>query len=229
MLLGIPFSGKNSVIFRDVIARNDVRALLDQSVVSISSFLTGVLVGRFSTKADFGLYILGYSLVLFLSGCQTSLISTPYSIIRPRLKEEDLKSFTGSTLVFQIFFATIISIGLLATSLSISSSPEHNDLALMLKVLVIAAPLMLLREYIRRFFFASMSFLSALQIDTYISATQIIFIFSASIILQLSAPMTFIILGSTCGIFSFHWIKNHANHFVIKFSRIYLHLTRNCC
>jgi len=56
-------------------------ALTDQAVASATNFLTGVIIGRACTKEQFGLYMLGFSIVLFVMSLQTSLISTPYMVI----------------------------------------------------------------------------------------------------------------------------------------------------
>ena len=43
-------------------------SLVNQGVVSATNFLTGVLIGRFCTKEEFGLFVLGFSIVLLVLG-----------------------------------------------------------------------------------------------------------------------------------------------------------------
>ena len=61
--------------------------LADQGVSSATNFLTGVIIARACSKEELGLYMLGFSLVLFVTDLQTSLISTPYMVYAPRLKD----------------------------------------------------------------------------------------------------------------------------------------------
>src|ERR1035437_4034789 len=79
-------------------ARQGVLSLVDQGVVSATNFLTGVIIGRACSKEELGLYMLGFSLILLVTGLQTTLICTPYMVYAPRLKGSAHALYTGSTL-----------------------------------------------------------------------------------------------------------------------------------
>src|SRR5664280_807115 len=53
-------------------------SLADQAVASATNFLTGIIIARACSKEELGLYMLGFSLVVFVTDMQTSLIATPY-------------------------------------------------------------------------------------------------------------------------------------------------------
>jgi len=59
-------------------------SLGDQAVASITNFATGVIIARASSKEQFGLYMLGFTLILLVTDLQTSLIATPYMVYAPR-------------------------------------------------------------------------------------------------------------------------------------------------
>src|ERR1051325_11854112 len=55
-------------------------ALADQAVVSGTSFLTSVLIGRWAGSSQLGIYAIGLSLLISVVAVQNSLISLPYTI-----------------------------------------------------------------------------------------------------------------------------------------------------
>ena len=55
-----------------------VSALFDQAVVSGASFLTMILIGRWTNPVELGLYAIGASILLSFLATQQTLISLPY-------------------------------------------------------------------------------------------------------------------------------------------------------
>src|SRR5207244_2970301 len=55
-------------------------SVLDQAVVSGTSFATSVLLGRCASQEDLGVYYLALSVVFFARGVQEQLVSAPYMI-----------------------------------------------------------------------------------------------------------------------------------------------------
>ena len=73
--------GVRGRIFR-IISGAHALALADQAVVSATSFLTTVLIARWTGPSQLGAYAIGISLVASLLAVQDSLILLPYSIQR---------------------------------------------------------------------------------------------------------------------------------------------------
>jgi len=59
-----------------------VLALADQGVVSAASFLTTVIIGRWTDASQLGIYAIGISVLASSYTIQGSLITLPYSIQR---------------------------------------------------------------------------------------------------------------------------------------------------
>jgi len=59
-------------------------ALADQAVVSGASFVTTVLIGRWTSPTQLGFYSIGISLLVSLVTVQDSLVARPYAIQRYR-------------------------------------------------------------------------------------------------------------------------------------------------
>ena len=79
-------------------------SLADQAVASITNFVTGVIIARATSKEEFGLYMLGFTLIMLMTDLQTSLIATPYMVYAPRLKGTEQALYAGSTLIHQLAF-----------------------------------------------------------------------------------------------------------------------------
>jgi hypothetical protein len=89
--------------------RKDIAAIVNQALVSATNFFTGAIVARACTKETFGVYMLGFSIVLFLIGTQDSLILSPYTVYKPRLRGNDGARYAGSTLIHQFTFSALVT------------------------------------------------------------------------------------------------------------------------
>ena len=76
-------------------------SVLDQGVVSGTSFATSVLLGRFTSQKELGVYYLALSVVYFARGVQEQLVSAPYMIYCSRRQGSALSEYAGSALAHQ--------------------------------------------------------------------------------------------------------------------------------
>ncbi len=107
-------------------------SLADQAVASVTNFVTGVIIARACSKEEFGLYMLGFSLILLMTDLQTSLITTPYMVYAPRLKGRAHALYTGSTLIHQLAFCLITMLGVVcgAFAVTLRSRPPRPGTSL---------------------------------------------------------------------------------------------------
>ncbi|RPJ80416.1 MAG: hypothetical protein EHM13_12070, partial [Acidobacteria bacterium] len=112
-----------------------LQAVADQAIVSATNFLTGVVIGRACSKEEFGLYMLAFVVITLAAEVQTSLISTPYTIYRPRLDHREVPRYTAATLVLQLLFAAVSMGALLAGSRFLAASAGPPGLAPVLTAL----------------------------------------------------------------------------------------------
>lgn len=54
--------------------------LVGQVGISLSNLLMGVLLIRYAAPPEYGLYVLGFSIAMFLVGIQDGLISVPVMV-----------------------------------------------------------------------------------------------------------------------------------------------------
>lgn len=147
-------------------------ALLDQAVVSGTSFATSVWLGRAAGADELGAYALGFTLVVLVAGVQESLVSIPYTVRGARLIDAARTRYAGSSLLGAVALALLsgVAMALAAAAVSLTGLAQ---LAPVLATLSVSAPLVLAREFLRRFCFAQMRMGQALAIDVMVAAAQL--------------------------------------------------------
>lgn len=201
--------------------------LANQGVVSATNFLTGVLIGRFCTKEEFGLYMLGFSIVLFVLDLQISLVSTPYMVYSPRLKGTALNLYSGSSLIHQLALSTIVMFVLVVWSGFLSFGSGPAGLASVVWALVVTIGLIMLREFVRRICFAGLRMEIALIFDLCVAAIQISGLFILAKLGFLSATHAYWVIGIACGVAGASWFLLNRAGFKIQISQAISDFTHN--
>ncbi|MEZ6117969.1 MAG: hypothetical protein R3C28_15560 [Pirellulaceae bacterium] len=150
-------------------------ALVDQGVVSVANFASSLIVAKSCTKEEFGIYGLGFSMVVLLSAIPKSLVWTPYTTFAPRLESHDrLTKFTGSVTVHMLLIALVTGLALLVASFAQALMPNSDPLlGRLLLVLCPAIVLVMIREHARRLCLAWLRNEEVLVLDTLVSILQV--------------------------------------------------------
>src|ERR1700682_1558781 len=127
-------------------------ALADQAVVSGTSFLTMVVVGRSTSASELGLYSIASSLLVTSVTIQDSLISFPYTIQRHRLLGKSA-DHSDSSLKLSFLLSALCIVVLALAALGLSSWNAEAKLVAMIWALAAVAPFALLRAFGRRLAF----------------------------------------------------------------------------
>ncbi len=175
--------------------RTRMLAVGDQVVVSATNFLTGVIIGRACAKEEFGLYLLGMSIVLVLVDVQTSLISSPYMVYSPRLSGRQRARYTGSALVHFSGVAGLAAALLGLGAVLVLPQVGITGLGRVVGAVAAAVALILLREFVRRLFFAHLDFVSALLMDMTVALVQLGLLGVLAVRGAISAPAAFLAIG----------------------------------
>ena len=181
-------------------------SLADQAVASGTNFLTGVIIARACSKEEFGLYMLGFSLILLMTDFQTSLITTPYMVYAPRLKGRAHALYTGSTLIHQLAFCVLTMVALVCGSFAVTNGIGPRGLGPVLWALIAVIGLIMLREFARRVCFACLRLKTAFLFDTCIAVGQIGGLLLLARFGLLSAGRAFWVIGLACGIVVLGWL-----------------------
>ena len=72
--------------------KNALWAIADQGVLSATRFLITFLIGKYAAEGELGVYSLGFSILIFLTTFQESLVTTPYQFFFPRVSEGEQRN-----------------------------------------------------------------------------------------------------------------------------------------
>jgi O-antigen/teichoic acid export membrane protein len=179
--------------------------IADQVIASGTTFATSVLIGRTCSKEEFGLYMLGFSVLTFLMTIQGSLISTPYMIYYPRTEENHRPRFTGSALLFQLTLGVIVALLIVVGAFIAWQLQPTSGMTGMLLALGIAISFLLLRDFIRQVCFAQFEVSRAVAFDASVAAWQLGALGILAIAGALNASSELLALGSACAVGSLGW------------------------
>ena len=180
-------------------------AVTDQVVVSATSFLTMVMIGRWTDPKQLGAYAIGYSVLASILAIQESLISLPYSIQRLRPLGTPAE-FAGSSLAQSWLLSAVGVAALIVGALGLSASGGWPELATLTWVLAAVTPFALLREFGRRFAFARLQVAHALTLDVTVAAVQLGLLVYLGWDGRMSAVTACGVLGLSCGLAAIGWL-----------------------
>lgn len=172
----------------------------DQGLSSVTNFLTGVLIARACTKAEYGLFVLGFALMRLAISVQDSLISIPYTIEYPRCDERRRKSYLGSTLTHQWITCLVISAGLAVASPIVSVIFYNEAFAEVLLMLSVASFALSIREFMRLVMLAELRVWTNLAMGLAANVLTVGSLLVAYLSGSLNSPRAFLIVACCSGI-----------------------------
>jgi O-antigen/teichoic acid export membrane protein len=146
---------------------------VDQAFVSLASFTTTVIVGRFAGVTALGEYSLAFTIVLLLMMVQDCLIASPYSVLCHQLGRSAQRRFSGNLLLIGGIFTLIAAFSLLAAGQIAREMEGLERFDVVFRMLAVAVPAALIRELVRRMALAHLDVRAALAIDVAASMCQV--------------------------------------------------------
>jgi O-antigen/teichoic acid export membrane protein len=202
-------------------------SLADQAVASITNFVTGVIIARSSSKEEFGLYMLGFSLILLVTDLQTSLIATPYMVYAPRLKGRAHALYAGSTLIHQVVFSLLGMLALGCAAIGSRFGIGPRGLEPVLWALGAMVGLIMLREFVRRICFAGLKLRSVLVFDICVGLAQVGGLLLLAHLGVMSASVAYCWIGPVCGIAALIWLWLEKDFFHLQLAQSVADLRTN--
>jgi len=151
--------------FIDIICSNkdQIIILIDQALVSGSNFIFGILLARFMGLENYGLFVMGWLLVLFVSSIHLAYIIKPLYTLYPKQKNKNhyLANLTAIQIIFSALTFLLVFV---FCSVIINIYPEWNIPGIALN-LAASASLFILSDYVRKLFFVLHRPISALGQD----------------------------------------------------------------
>ncbi len=198
----------DGLLFRLIkrLARPATLALVDQAVVSATSFLTTIFVGRCCGADELGVYAIAFSLLLTSACVQDALIATPYTIFWRRPKFGTAAELAGSALLHCAWLSGAVLILLAALGAGLNAVGAAPGLAAVSLTLAVVVPFSLLREFGRRFAFAHLRMEQALAIDMGVSAIQIAGLGGLAWAGALSSATAYAMVGAASAVVAGIWL-----------------------
>lgn len=181
-------------------------ALLDQGVVSLGNFLTGLAIGRIAGKAELGLYAVSWTLVTLTSEISAALVTTPYTVFGPQMHALARSRYLGSMFVQQIVIYLLLSA---FTFLGIAIAGSHGPSSAPLHSTTVTASVLLflgLREFVRRTTMADLRVALTVAFDVSMSFLQVVGVVMLYLTHQLSSSSVFILLGALSAATVLAWL-----------------------
>jgi O-antigen/teichoic acid export membrane protein len=195
-------------------------ALLDQAVVSGTSFLTTVLVGRFAGQTQLGVYSLGFTVLVLIVCVQDSLIAAPYTVFGNQLEGPARAEYAGTVLVHHWLLSLAALLGLAMAGSALLAGSDFSLLGAVLLVLSGAVPFVLMREFRRRLAFAHLHVGSALALDSCVTVLQLGLLAALALSGALTAVTGHAAVGLACALVGGVALIAARKSFVIRRSRV---------
>jgi len=190
---------------RSIVSDTHILALTDQAVVSAASFLTTVIIGRFTQPSELGLYSIGLALLASCLCIQEALISTPYAVQRHQFPGTTADR-AGASLAQTGILAALAAAAMSVTACGLSAAGAGDQLVLLFWALTGIAPLLIMREFARRFAFAHLRVAQALILDTAAAVIQLTALIWLAANGQISAVTAYAAIGGAGALTGFLWL-----------------------
>lgn len=213
-------------VFRPSI-RQGVVVLFDQGFCSIANFLTGVLVARACSKAEYGLYVLGFTLLMTAMGIQASLSGTPFTVLSPPLKGKDRQFYLGSTLVQHLVVSAIAAFAFVVGAAVLFAAGRIDRFARVLFALGVVSVFVLLRDFMRYVLLAQLRVWASLLMGLVANVAIVFMLCWAYVGGWLTAPVAYLILGGCSGLPVLFVLLRERNRIKFATNKLREHLKEN--
>jgi O-antigen/teichoic acid export membrane protein len=200
-------------------AQTHFLALADQAVVSGASFLTTVVIARWTFPSELGLYSIGISLLVSSIAIQESLILAPYTILRHRPLGTRAEH-AGSSLILSGLLSALGIVVLAVTALGLSARAVEPPLVAMTWTLAAVVPFVLVREFGRQFAFAQLHMGQVLMLDSAVAAIQLAGLGWLGWSGRMSSATACAALGVACASAAVVWLYLARGSFAIRRDQI---------
>jgi O-antigen/teichoic acid export membrane protein len=171
----------------------------DQAVVSLANFITTVIIARACAPGELGLYDLGFTLVVLLSGIPKALVWSPYTAHQPHLDDDQRARYTASSTVQVLLLCVIAAAALLMVGGG-AYLVGSTQFAWLFWVLSPAVILMVLREHVRRLCLAWLDVGEVLAFDVTVSVAQVAGLVALARAGVLSGTTAYVVLAVASGL-----------------------------
>jgi O-antigen/teichoic acid export membrane protein len=183
-----------------ILSGKSILSILDQGLVSGTTFITSVLIGRLCGQDILGIYFLAWSIIVFVRGVGDTIIGAPYMVFCQKFRGAALQAYRGSTFVQQLALAfTSFSILLFVILLLILQGTTVSTVSAAVSLLG-ALPILMIREHLRRLCLAHQDLNGVLFLDGLVAVIQIGSLLVLGYFYLLTVPVIYGVVTVACAI-----------------------------
>jgi O-antigen/teichoic acid export membrane protein len=201
------------------VSKEHLISVADQAVVSGTSFLTTLMIARYSGAGQLGLYAVGISLLLSLVAFQDSLILQPYTIQR-HAEQQKLIEHTGASLVLSTLFSAGSVVALILVAVGFLLWGGEPEMVVVTGVVAGIIPFALTREFARRVAFAKLEMGRVLLLDSCVAFLQLLILVWLGASGGMSAPTASGALGVASAITIVGWLYYTRAEFAVRVGHV---------
>jgi O-antigen/teichoic acid export membrane protein len=205
-LSGSAMLGRVAAAIRKRELRMGILSLVDQAIVSGTSFATSVVIGRLCGKSELGVFYLALTIVYVAKGIQEQLVSAPYVVYCHHRNDAAQARYTGSAILHQFGLSLVAMVLLLGMLVLLMAGVGPISLVPTLWWLLGSLPLLLLRELIRRLSMAHLHMTTAIAVDTVVAVLQIGGLITLGYFQRLTVPNAYGVMGAACAAACSVWL-----------------------
>lgn len=156
---------------RTLSRKNAVRqgsiVLVDQGALSIATFVVGILVARACPQEVYGLYVLGWSILLALQGFHKALVNVPFTVYAPRLPPDERAVYQGSTLIHTAVLGLVLALAIHALGIwnPLGQEPKLAGVNELLPLLAVIMIPFLTRDFLRNAMLAQLEVSASVRVN----------------------------------------------------------------
>lgn len=200
--------------------------LLNQGTVSATSFVTTLIVGNACGPEALGLFAIGLSIVFLAMAIESSLVSTPYTVFVADTRSDRVVYRNGSTLLnlLLVTLSTAAGFGLVAIITGWTTETVYETLY---PAIVVAAPMLASRYFVRRFLLANHRVTQVFIVDLLSSAIQVGALLAMAQTESLTPVRALLVVGLSNLACSIYFFSGNINQFKLRISRAKVELLRD--
>lgn len=189
-------------------------ASIDQAFLSGLNFLISIVLIKIVSKPEYGYYSIFFSIILFMASIQTAVINTPLAVLLITKKGDEKRKYVGSLFFGQnLFLVPLALIGVLGGIVTWYFNLLEPSLSAIIGAISLAFIGILLREFLRAYFFADEDPKTVLVIDVLYVILFIILGYLAYISSELNVASVFFLMGLCSFFVGIFFIKRNKWNF----------------
>jgi O-antigen/teichoic acid export membrane protein len=135
------------------LVRPGALSVVDQAMLSATTFVIGLVLARFTTPGNYGAWALAVGVQLVLGGIQSAVVITPLTILGAPRTGDDLRRWVSALLAGQVAVSLCFTVLLATASVAVGRASTDPTLSRALAGLSVAILFVHAQEFCRRVLF----------------------------------------------------------------------------